>query len=54
MIRTAFLLTLLTVILVAIGGLVGGKTGLIIAVVALAIVAYSLWRTRRSAPLAEH
>ena len=28
--------------------------GLIIAVVALAIVAYTLWRTRRSAPLAEH
>ncbi len=44
--RTAMLLALLTAIFVAIGGLAGGKTGMVIAfVVALGMNAFSFWRS---------
>ena len=44
--KTAMLLALLTAIFVAIGGLAGGKTGMIIAfVVALGMNAFSLWKS---------
>ena len=44
--KTAILLVFLTAILVALGGLVGGQTGLIIAfVVALAMNLFSLWNS---------
>lgn len=44
--KTAMLLALLTAIFVAIGGLAGGKTGMVIAfVVALGMNAFSLWKS---------
>lgn len=44
--KTAMLLALLTAIFVAIGGLAGGQTGMVIAfLVALAMNAFSLWRS---------
>ena len=45
-IKTGVLLALMTAILVGLGGLVGGKTGLIIAfVIALGMNAFSLWNS---------
>ena len=45
-VKTAMLLALLTAIFVAIGGLAGGQTGMVIAfIVALAMNAFSLWKS---------
>src|SRR5690606_9230623 len=47
-IKTGVLLGLLTAILVSVGALVGGETGLVIAfIIALGMNAYSLWNSDR-------
>ena len=44
MIRTAFLLTLLTLLIVAVGGVIGGRTGMIVALgIGLALNFFNFW-----------